>query len=246
MQREEAETTGQEGEGKREQKERDRALLDSARQQGYKTIEATMGKATTELKVINESREEAEGSLAKLGAAGDKMKEEVDTKVVELQVRLPAPPSVLTCQAKAQNLLDDTPDTELDTPVDTVSSNVDKLETTTTSLRSSLTVLKTDLKTFEPYPSGHQDQRYLFSSRETRLCHRRQQDRLNHSGHQESDRGRQIGFRSIDQDHKHLWASQGRPRHQGFDRPFEPTPDSPPPPLPQPTIPTLSSKSGSN
>jgi len=70
-----------------------------------------VGKATTELKVIVESREKAEGSLAKLGAAGDKIKEEVDTKVVESQVSLPASPSVLTCQAKVQQLLDDTPDT---------------------------------------------------------------------------------------------------------------------------------------
>jgi len=106
-----------------------------------------MGKATTELKVVSESREKAEGSLAKLGAAGDKMKEEVHTKVVELQVSLPASPSVLTCQVKAQKLLEDTPDTELDTLFDTVSSKVAKLETTTTSLGSSLTVLKTDLTT---------------------------------------------------------------------------------------------------
>jgi len=41
-----------------------------------------MDKATTELKVIGESREKAEGSLTKLGAARDKIKEEVDTKVV--------------------------------------------------------------------------------------------------------------------------------------------------------------------
>lgn len=111
MQRGEAETSRQEGEGKREEKERARALLDSARKKGYQTIEATVGKATTELKVIGESREKAEGSLAKLGAAGDKIKEEVDTKVVESQVSLPASPSVLTCQAKVQQLLDDTPDT---------------------------------------------------------------------------------------------------------------------------------------
>ena len=57
-------------------------MLDSARKQGYQTIEATMDKATTELKVIGESREKAEGSLTKLGAARDKIKEEVDTKVV--------------------------------------------------------------------------------------------------------------------------------------------------------------------